>query len=135
MSLLTNREIEYLRSQAHGHLATVDANGMPHVVPVAFRYNADLDTIDISGPRIGVTKKFRDVLHQKAAAFVIDDRFPSGQPRGLEIRGIVEISPTGGQDIHPGFQSEVIRIRPERVATWGVEAAEVRSSRSVNRPG
>ena len=39
MSVLTDAEIEYLESQRLGRLATVGHDGMPHVVPVAFRYN------------------------------------------------------------------------------------------------
>ena len=38
MSAFTDKEIEYLDEQRLGRLATVDAEGRPHVVPVAFRY-------------------------------------------------------------------------------------------------
>ena len=46
MSHFTPAEIEYLKSQRLGRLATVNSKGEPHVVPVSFRYNAELDTID-----------------------------------------------------------------------------------------
>ena len=49
MSVFTNEEIEYLKSQLLGRLATVGPDGQPHVVPVSFRYNAQLVTIDIGG--------------------------------------------------------------------------------------
>ncbi len=47
MSAFTEKEIEYLWGQRLGRLATVNGEGEPHVVPVGFRYNADLDAIDI----------------------------------------------------------------------------------------
>jgi len=49
MSVFTNEEIEYLNSQLLGRLATVGPDGQPHAVAVSFRYNAQLDTIDIGG--------------------------------------------------------------------------------------
>ena len=49
MSRFSSAEVNYLRSQILGRLATVGPDGRPHVVPVGFRYNPDLDTIDIGG--------------------------------------------------------------------------------------
>ena len=49
MSNFTPAEIAYLQSQLLGRLATIGADGDPHVVPVGFQYNPDLDTIDIGG--------------------------------------------------------------------------------------
>src|SRR5690349_22195952 len=42
-------------------LATVGADGTPHVVPVSYIYNAVRDTIDVGGHELERTKKFRDV--------------------------------------------------------------------------
>ena len=61
MSVFRDAEIEYLGSQRLGRLATVGRDGMPHVVPVAFRYNSETDTIDIGGHDFAKRKKFRDV--------------------------------------------------------------------------
>jgi hypothetical protein len=49
MSAFSHAEIDYLGSQRLGRLATVGKDGVPHVVPDAFRYNPDADTIDIGG--------------------------------------------------------------------------------------
>jgi pyridoxamine 5'-phosphate oxidase family protein len=61
MSAFSHAEIDYLGSQRLGRLATVGKDGVPHVVPVAFRYNPDADTIDIGGHDFAKRKKFRDV--------------------------------------------------------------------------
>jgi pyridoxamine 5'-phosphate oxidase family protein len=42
-------------------LATVGKDGTPHVVPVGWAYNAETDTIDVTGRDFAETKKFRDV--------------------------------------------------------------------------
>ena len=121
MSVFTPKEIEYMASQRLGRLATVSATGEPHVVPVTFRYNAELDTIDIGGHGIGQSKKFRDVQRHGQVAFVIDDVLPPWQPRGIEIRGRAEALPTGGQEIRPQFDPELIRIYPRRIIGWGID--------------
>ncbi|MCA1737877.1 MAG: LLM class flavin-dependent oxidoreductase, partial [Actinobacteria bacterium] len=90
MGVFTEAEIEYLRSQRLGRLATVNASGEPHVVPVGFRYNADLDTIDIGGHNLARSKKFRDAKRNGQVAFVVDDVLPPWQARGVEVRGRAE---------------------------------------------
>src|SRR5215467_61049 len=103
MSVFTPAEIEYMGSQRLGRLATVNAAGEPHVVPVGFRYNPELDTIDIGGHGIGQSRKFRDVGRDGRVAFVIDDVLPPWKPRGIEIRGQAQALATGGQTIMANF--------------------------------
>jgi pyridoxamine 5'-phosphate oxidase family protein len=122
MSAFTEKEIEYLRDQRLGRLATVDAAGVPHVVPVGFRYNAGLDTIDIGGHNLGRTKKFRDAGEMGRAAFVVDDVLPPWRPRGVEVRGRAEVLGEGGEEVGPGFDAEVIRIFPKRIVGWGIDS-------------
>ena len=132
MSNFTAKELEYLQGQRLGRLATVSANGEPHVVPTSFRHNAELDTIDIGGLNIANTKKYRDAANQSRAALVVDDVLPPWQPRGIEIRGRAEVVPTGGKEIMEHFAPEIIRIYPERIISWGLEGdAYHASSRKV----
>jgi PPOX class F420-dependent enzyme/OxyR family protein len=123
MSVFTSAEKAYLQSQRLGRLATVGPDDQPHVVPVGFHYNPDLDTIDIGGHNFARRKKFRDVQHNPRVAFVVDD-VPSVNPwtvRGIEIRGEVEVLQTGGTEIMPGFDPEMFRIKPKRIISWGIE--------------
>lgn len=122
MSTFTAQEIEYLGSQRLGRLATLSALGEPHVVPVGFRYNAELDTIDIGGHNIGKSKKFRDVARDGRVAFVVDDVLPPWKPRGVEVRGLAEVLAEGGKQIRQAFDDELIRITPRRIISWGVES-------------
>ena len=124
VSVFTPAEIAYLQSQRLGRLATVGPDGQPHVVPVAFRYNPDLDTIDIGGHDFAKRKKFRDVQRNPRVAFVIDDILSINpwMVRGIEIRGEAEVLETGGKDILSSFDPEMFRIRPKRVISWGIEA-------------
>ena len=121
MSHFTDAELEYMQSQRLGRLATVNAAGEPHVVPVTFRHNAELDAIDIGGHGMSRSKKFRDILHNTNAAFVIDDVLPPWQPRFLEIRGRAEQVADGGQKFGSGFAPEMIRLYPRRIISGGIE--------------
>jgi len=123
MGLFTPAEIGYLQSQRLGRLATVGPDDQPHVVPVSFRYNPDLDTIDIGGHDFAKRKKFRDVCANPKVAFVVDD-IASINPwmvRGVEIRGEAEVLETGGRELGPGFDHEMFRIKPKRIISWGIE--------------
>ena len=132
MSNFTQAEIDYMQSQQLGRLATVNEAGEPHVAPVGFTYNAELDTIDISGRNMSKSKKFRDAAKQGRVAFVIDDVLPPWKPRGIEIRGRAETHTTGGQAVNANFDAEIIRIFPTRIVGWGLDTdAYSPNSRSV----
>lgn len=134
MGVFTPREIEYLRGQRLGRLATVNAAGEPHVVPVSFRYNAELDVIDIGGHNLSRSKKYRDVAHDGRAAFVVDDVLPPWRPWGIEVRGHAEALGTGGRQVNAGFDPELIRITPTRIVAWGIDTDAFHpNSRSVGQ--
>ena len=97
MSVFTDNELAYLRSQRLARLATVRPDGTPQIAPVGFRYNADLDVIEIGGRYLSQTKKFRNIQQNPHVALVIDDVLPPWQPRGVEIRGVAQTFATGGQ--------------------------------------
>ena len=58
MSEFTQKEIEYLEEQRLGRLATVNAAGLPHVAPVAFRL--DREAGSIGEGRSGIGPGFAD---------------------------------------------------------------------------
>ena len=126
MSIFTETELRYLAGgQQLGRIATVGADGTPHVVPVAWFYNAARETIDVGGNGLERTKKFRDVDRTGRAAIVIDDLASTDpwRPRGIEIRG-------RGEAI--ALPTPLIRIHPERIVTWGIEPTP--GARTVARP-
>jgi pyridoxamine 5'-phosphate oxidase family protein len=132
MSAFTDKEIAYFGEHRLGRLATVDAEGRPHVVPVAFGYNAELDTVDIGGHNFARSKKFRDVRQTGRAAFVVDDVLPPWRPRGIEVRGEAEVRSEGGKEIMKDFAEDMIRIHPRRIVGWGIDSDAFRpNSRSV----
>lgn len=124
MSAFTAAERAYLTpdpgERRLARLATVDADGQPHVVPVGFTYNAGTDTIDVRGHDLAATRKFRRVRDQARAAIVVDDVLPPWRPRAVQVRGHAEAlddaTPAGG-----GAPTALIRIRPDHVVSWGLD--------------
>ena len=124
MSVFTDAELDYLAGQRLGRIATVGADGQPHVVPTSFRYNSEQDAIDVGGMRMSQTKKVRDVRHGGRASIVVDDVLPPWQPRMIEIRGTAEVLPEGGKAFGRNFEDTIVRIRPTRVIAFGIESAD-----------
>ncbi len=118
MVAFSEAELGYLLSEERlGRLATVDADGMPHVVPVGWRYNPEEGTIDVSGRNFAATKKFRNARSNPMAAFVVDDVLPPWRPRSVMVQGRVDtIEGTGAGE------GAMIRITPERIVSWGLDA-------------
>jgi pyridoxamine 5'-phosphate oxidase family protein len=126
-SVFSDPELGYLHQEdvrRLARIATVGADGTPHVVPVGWSHNAELDTIDVGGRDNAASKKFRDVARSGRAAIVIDDLASTDpwRPRGIEVRGRAATVDDG---------RPLIRIHPERVRSWGLGGDG--SSRNVQR--
>jgi pyridoxamine 5'-phosphate oxidase family protein len=142
MSMFTEKEAEYLRSQPLGRVATVGATGAPHIAPVGFRLNAEEGTIEIGGHGLSKSKKWRDLQANAQVAFVVDDleSVNPWTPRGIEMRGRAEIHDQGGEERFGGggWDSVWFAVVPERIISWGIEAPAFseggRNARSVTRP-
>ena len=133
MSVFTDEELSYLAEQRLGRIATVGSQGQPHVVPTSFRYNAEHDAIDVGGLRMSQTKKLRDVQRTGRASIVIDDVLPPWQPRMIEIRGTAAVLAEGGKALNERFEDTIVRIKPARIISFGIESGDVAANaRSVN---
>ncbi|MGH8927444.1 MAG: PPOX class F420-dependent oxidoreductase [Acidimicrobiia bacterium] len=125
MSVFSADELEYLQSQTLGRIATVGADGQPHVTPVTFIYDTEEDALDVGGVFFGDTKRWRDAHDNPKVTFLIDDVLSNPRrARALEIRGMAELRETGGDEINPRFPNfapEFFRIRPTWIVSWGLE--------------
>ena len=122
MSVFSDKELYYLADRRLGRLATVDPDGLPHVVPLGWSYNPALDTIDIGGRDFARTAKFRNVRANPRVAVVIDDVLPPWRPRCVMVRGEAEaLDEAAGAD--GGRLGPIIRIHPSQVLSWGLDTA------------
>ncbi len=120
MSVFSDLELAYLREGKLGRMATIDGTGMPHLVPLGWHYNPQLDTIDVGGRDLARTAKFKNVQRNPNVALVVDDVLPPWRPRCVMVRGhgeaLSEAVGAEGERVGP-----IIRITPTKVVSWGLE--------------
>jgi len=136
--MLSDIEREFLMAQRIGRLATADARGNPHVVPVCFAIAEDTlyITIDEKPKRQDrPLKRVRNILENPQAAFVADRYDEDWRRLGwVMLRGPAEILEAGpehdaAQELlrarYPQYRAmslaglPVIALRIERAASWG----------------
>jgi pyridoxamine 5'-phosphate oxidase family protein len=115
----TEAELDYLRGQRLGRLATVGPDGAPQAKPVGFGYNPELGTIDIGGWNMARSRKFRNVEADPRVSVVVDDiaSITPWRVRGIEIRSRAETI-REEIDLPQGMRSAAIRIHPDRIIAW-----------------
>jgi nitroimidazol reductase NimA-like FMN-containing flavoprotein (pyridoxamine 5'-phosphate oxidase superfamily) len=125
-------EERFLERNELGRLATISPNGMPHVVPVSYIYEAGnlLIATDYA------TKKYRNLLGNDRVAFVVDVYRPN---RGILVQGRGKILETGSQfqeayqlfykkfswvraDPWKEREAPFIRIEPTKKTSWGLNS-------------
>jgi PPOX class probable F420-dependent enzyme len=137
--MLSGEHLAFLASQRVGHLATADAHGNPHVVPVCFAIenNALYVTIDEKPKRASARplKRLRNMLDNPSVAFVVDRYDEDWRQLGwVMLRGRTDILADGPEhDLAQVLLREryaqyramqlselpVIALRIERVTSWG----------------
>jgi PPOX class probable F420-dependent enzyme len=143
MHMLQDRERNFLMAQRVGHLATADARGYPHVVPVCFALSHDTlyITIDEKPKRASgrPLKRLRNMMDNPSTAFVAD-RYDEDWTRlgWVMLRGRAEILADGPEhdsaqaflrNRYPQYRTmqlaelPVIALRVERATGWGNLAA------------
>ncbi len=113
--MFTVEEVEYLRMQGTGRLATVSLSQQPDVAPVGYLF--DGETFTIRGINLTRTLKYLNTKEgSERVAFVIDDYETEDQsrPRGIKIHGRAEIVREDDR--------EVIRVSPDKKWSWGINA-------------
>lgn len=99
--VLTDAELEFLRSQRIGRFATVGPSGWPHVAPVMYAVDdSGALEFDVDGV------KLRNLTYEPRAAMVVD---AMGPKRGVAMQGRVEL-----------VAPERARLVPVRKFSWGL---------------
>jgi PPOX class probable F420-dependent enzyme len=136
--MLSAVELGFVARARVGYLATADAHGVPHVVPVCFVVAEDTLYITVDQKPKGdprALKRLRNLVENPAAAVVVD-RWDEDWTRlgWIMLRGAGEILDGGAEHDraqallrarYPQYRPmrladlPVIAVRIERVASWG----------------
>lgn len=138
--LFTQAVAEFVGSHRVARLATADAGGVPYAVPICYAFDGeriytaiDLKPKQVSGRKL---KRVRNILENPKVAIVIDDYSEDWSELAyVMIRGVAEVIEDGEdrdcaemllREKYPQYAGmlergcAVIRIIPERIASWGV---------------
>jgi pyridoxamine 5'-phosphate oxidase family protein len=112
MSVFTEAELAYLRSQRLARIATASGAGEPDVAAVGFA--VDGDTVVTGGFDISKTVRYRNLMANPRATIVIDDlvTVDPWAPHGITVRG-----PATLEEHSRGLR---IRIVPETIWSWNL---------------
>ena len=136
MGAFSQKELEYLREQVLGRLATVSRKQTPQLTPIGFA--ADEERIFSSIRRDSV--KTRNIRRNPKVSFVVDDAPSWGVHRGVSVSGKAELISSGklhenGRDLlyekYPRYEEDfpireedlskyVLAITPIKVRIWGL---------------
>ena len=129
--MFTEKEIEYLKSQRLGRIATVDPAGQPDVTPVGFEF--DGSAFYVGGHNVASTRKYKNVqAGYSKVALVVDDlrSVEPWHPRGIRIYGRAELLEREGRLGHGIY----LRITPHVSWSWNVEGSSVHKTRHAAQP-
>jgi PPOX class probable F420-dependent enzyme len=136
--MLSEHQARFLANRRVGHLATADARGNPHLVPVCFVVSEGALYITIDQKPKGdprSLKRLKNIVENPVAAFVADHYDEDWTRLGwVMLRGPAEILVEGAEHDraqallrarYPQYRGmeldglPVIAIRIERVTSWG----------------
>jgi PPOX class probable F420-dependent enzyme len=134
---LRPQEEAFVSAQRLAHLATADAQGRPHVVPVCFALHAGAIwiAIDEKPKRTHRLKRLRNIAENPSVSLVFDTYDEDWTRLGyVLVQGRAEVVQGGAEQQraiaalrarypqYAGMKLEelpAIRVTPEKVASWG----------------
>jgi pyridoxamine 5'-phosphate oxidase family protein len=128
MKRRVDEEVAYLCAQRLRRLATVDADGQPHVVPVGIDY--DRAHTYVGGVDPEKTRTYSNAAAGNTKMALVVDDLVSTQPwtpRYVRVYGTAELVERSGQF----GQARYLRITPTRSLSWNLEGRPFSHDREV----
>jgi len=132
--------LRFIRRQRVGRLATADAQGRPHVIPICFVYRQGCFywVVDEKPKRSTRLRRLRNIEENPQVALVLDEYSDDwSRLAWVLVEGVAEVL-TEGADYakalaalrrkYPQYRTmaldgrPLIRIRPERVLSWAARS-------------
>jgi len=123
-TMLSAREVEYLKNQRLARIATASPKGEPEVSPVAFEYDGKYFYVGSHDQSIFFkTRRYKNIKNGNARVSLVMDDLQSvdpWRPRGIKVRGTAEVVE------HEGMfgKGSYLRISPQVTISWGIEPAK-----------
>ncbi|MCI0439584.1 MAG: TIGR03668 family PPOX class F420-dependent oxidoreductase [Chloroflexi bacterium] len=129
----------FISSHRVARLATADASGRPHAVPITYAFDGEsiYSALDLKPKRVEVMRlrRVRNILENPSVALVIDDYSEDWSELAyVLVFGKAAVMEEGGErdraesllrEKYPQYEEllehgcVILRIAPERVISWG----------------
>ena len=134
MGKFSQKELEFLKKQQVGRLATLSRDQSPHVTPLCYATDGERLYLNTTYD----SKKARNIRENSKVSFVVDEFICWGDFRGMIVSGKAEFVLRGklhqiGRDLiykkYPKWQESypieegneyVLMITPTKVICWGL---------------
>jgi len=119
--LLSEAEVEYLKTQRLARIASASPKGVPEVSPVGFEFDGKYFWVGSHSQEIFPrTRRYKNIVGGNNRVSVVIDDLPSvdpWRPRGIKISGTAEVTE------HDGIfgKGRYLRITPKISFSWGIE--------------
>jgi len=119
--LLSQAEVDYLKTQRLARVASVSKKGVPEVSPVGFEFDGKYFWVGSHSQEIFPnTRRYKNITSGNARVSIVIDDLVSvdpWKPRGIKVSGTAEVME------HNGIfgKGKYIRIAPKVSISWGIE--------------
>ena len=119
--MLSEAEVEYLKTQRLARIASASPKGVPEVSPVGFEFDGKYFWVGSHSQEIFPrTRRYKNIVGGNNRVSVVIDDLPSvdpWRPRGIKISGTAEVTE------HDGIfgKGRYLRITPKISFSWGIE--------------
>jgi pyridoxamine 5'-phosphate oxidase family protein len=122
-AVFTDAEYRYLAARQQARMVSIGPGDAPQIHPVSYRVDAVGGWLEIGGPRLRASQKYRNIRRDPRVTLIVDDQSASihgsdaRSPCGIEIHGMADLFERPA----PGEGTDIIRIRPVRIDSWDID--------------
>lgn len=131
--MLSNEEIQYLKTQRLARIASASPKGVPEVSPVGFEFDGKYFWVGSHSQEIfSRTRRYKNITGGNSRVSIVIDDLVSvdpWKPRGIKVSGTAEVME------HKGIfgKGKYIRITPKLSISWGIELLKKGQWSSIKR--
>jgi pyridoxamine 5'-phosphate oxidase family protein len=122
-AVFTDSEYRFLAARQQARMVSIGPGDAPQIHPVSYRVDTAGGWVEIGGPRLRDSQKYRNIRRDPRVTLIVDDQ--SAPLHGADVAGARTIEIHGMADLcerpAAGEGTDIIRIRPVRIESWNIE--------------
>jgi pyridoxamine 5'-phosphate oxidase family protein len=118
-AVFTDSEYRFLAARQQARMVSIGPGDAPQIHPVSYRVDTAGGWVEIGGPRLRDSQKYRNIRRDPRVTLIVDDQSgaDAAGARAIEIHGMADLSERPAA----GVGTDIIRITPVRIESWNIE--------------